>query len=151
MFIDVYFNKHYHLLLLLLELTAYNSLEMPPTAPNSEIIRKTTVNKAVKLHDFNNGVRSNNIDSNDNIKINSIISNNNISPPVEQIDINTFKVLRIYSTIKHAADSMGLSASGILNCCSRRGKLNGGFIWRFYKGPTINCEYFIILDSHLVI
>ena len=63
---------------------------------------------------------------------------------VEQIHPVTDQVLRVYSSASTAANFMGISNSNIHSCCDGKQQTCGGFKWRFYDGPPLDCKYCII-------
>ena len=50
---------------------------------------------------------------------------------VEQIDLETDQVLRIYPSIIAAANFMGVDQSSISECCTGKQQTCGGFKWRY--------------------
>ena len=62
---------------------------------------------------------------------------------VEQIHPVTDQVFRVYPSATAAANFMGIDNSHIHKCCCN-GKLQtcGGFKWRFYDGPLLNCKHY---------
>jgi hypothetical protein len=52
---------------------------------------------------------------------------------VEQVDIATGAVLRVYPSIFEAARSLGVSSHVILACCSGRRQYAGGYSWRYQR------------------
>ena len=60
---------------------------------------------------------------------------------VEQINPITGQVLRVYPFVTAAANFMGIDHSSISNCCNNKIKTCGGFKWRFYDGPPLDCKY----------
>jgi len=62
--------------------------------------------------------------------------------PVEQVEIDTGRVLRRYSSGKEAAKMMQASQSGISLCCKGKKVDAYGFKWRFYDGRSLlSCPY----------
>lgn len=60
--------------------------------------------------------------------------------PVEQLDINTKKVLRRYPSQGAAMEAMH-GTQALLSACVRGLKEHAyGFAWRAYTGPTIDCK-----------
>ena len=60
---------------------------------------------------------------------------------VEQIDLETGEILRVYPSVTAAANFMGISISHISECCYGKLLTCGGFKWRFYDGPLLDCKY----------
>ena len=60
---------------------------------------------------------------------------------VEQINPINDQVLRVYPSITAAANFMGISISHISECCNGKLQTCGGFKWRFYDGPLLDCKY----------
>ena len=60
---------------------------------------------------------------------------------VEQINPETGQVLRVYPSSTVAANFMEISQSHISACCNGRQQTCGGFKWRFYDGPLLDCKY----------
>ena len=58
---------------------------------------------------------------------------------VEQLHIDTGKVLRVYPSQGHAAKFMKFSQASISRCCNNKLSSYQGFAWRFYRGPPIDC------------
>jgi len=50
---------------------------------------------------------------------------------VYQIDMNSGEIMKIWSYIKLAADTLGITKQSICNCCRGRWKSAGGFVWRY--------------------
>lgn len=55
---------------------------------------------------------------------------------VEQVDIATGAVLKVYPSIFEAARSLGVSSHVVLACCSGRRQFAGGYAWRYQKLPV---------------
>ena len=62
----------------------------------------------------------------------------------EQIHPVTGQVLRVYSSATAAANFMGIDNSNISQCCNGKQQTCGGFKWRFYNGPPLDCKHYII-------
>ena len=60
---------------------------------------------------------------------------------VEQIRLVTGQILRVYPSATAAAKFMGLYTSSIHKCCDGKVQTCGGFKWRFYDGPPLDCKY----------
>ncbi|HTE23632.1 NUMOD1 domain-containing DNA-binding protein [Flavitalea sp.] len=50
------------------------------------------------------------------------------------------KIIRSYPSLKQASDLTGITADTISSCARRKGKLGGGFVWRF-KNERYNGEF----------
>lgn len=50
---------------------------------------------------------------------------------VAQIDLNTNKTIKIYDSIKEAAEELNLDRGSISKCCNELRKTVGGYVWRF--------------------
>ena len=66
----------------------------------------------------------------------------NAAKCVEQIHPVTDQVLRVYSSATAAANFMGIYRSSISLCCNGKQQTCGGFKWRFYDGPLLNCKHY---------
>ena len=60
---------------------------------------------------------------------------------VEQIHPVTGQKLRVYPCVRAAANFMGIDNSNINCCCNGKLQTCGGFKWRFYDGPPLDCKY----------
>ena len=60
---------------------------------------------------------------------------------VEQIHSITGQVLRVYPSIAAAANFMEIYQSHISKCFNGKRQTCGGFKWRFYDGPLLDCKY----------
>lgn len=57
--------------------------------------------------------------------------------PVAQIDIQSGKIIKIFSSQSEAAKELGLSRpAGISRCCTGKSKSCAGFRWEIYEGST---------------
>lgn len=63
---------------------------------------------------------------------------------IEQLDLETDEVLRIYPSGSDAAKLMKVSQGGISQCINGLRKSCYGFRWRAYDGPPINCKIYRI-------
>ena len=59
---------------------------------------------------------------------------------VEQIHPVTGQVLRVYPSATAAANFMGVCGSSIGSCCVGKMLHCGGFKWRYYNGPPLDCK-----------
>ena len=63
---------------------------------------------------------------------------------VEQIHPVTDQVVRVYPSATAAANFMGIDHSNIRSCCNGKLQTCGGFKWRLYDGPPLDCKHCII-------
>jgi hypothetical protein len=105
-----------------------------------EVIDNTTTTSVTSVTSNGNVSANNNVATSDTSKNN--IKTPSRGKPVEQIDLATGKVVRRYSSGNVAAKYMDCSRNALSAVC--RGSGNGhsyvNFGWRFYHGPTIDCN-----------
>jgi hypothetical protein len=59
---------------------------------------------------------------------------------VVAVDISTCQAVRIYPSAQYAAQVMRCSPADVTSCLLGRSEQCGGFRWRAYDGPRIDCE-----------
>ena len=59
---------------------------------------------------------------------------------VEQLDLATKAVLRVYPSGTNAAKLMNIQSTGISLCINGKREEYYGFAWRLYCGPRIDCK-----------
>ena len=59
---------------------------------------------------------------------------------VEQLDVATGAVLRVYPSGTNAAKLMNIQSTGISLCVNGKREEYYGFAWRLYSGPRIDCK-----------
>ena len=73
---------------------------------------------------------------------NATVNSSTSTKSVEQIHPVTDQVLRVYPFVQAAANFMGIANSNIHRCCNGKMQTCGGFKWRFYDGPLLNCKHY---------
>lgn len=63
-----------------------------------------------------------------------------MSKAIEQLNSTTGDVLAIYPSYLIAASHMKIPSADILQCCKQNFSECGGFKWRFYDGPDVDCK-----------
>ena len=72
------------------------------------------------------------------------MSGDHVTKGIEQLHMETGKVLHRYSSGTEAANLMQMSQSGISLCCTGVKPDVCGFRWRFYVGSTDDCKCFVL-------